>query len=50
MGIYSRYIRPGRIGEMSVIGFVLLMASIILAATSQPARSGVRCSPSTASS
>ncbi|MCG2576673.1 carbon starvation protein A [Dechloromonas sp. XY25] len=29
MGIYSRYIRPGRIGEMSVIGFVLLMASII---------------------
>ena len=29
MGIYSRFIRPGRIGEMSVIGFVLLMASII---------------------
>ena len=29
MGIYSRYIRPGRIGEMSLIGFVLLMASII---------------------
>ncbi|MDD3354709.1 carbon starvation CstA family protein [Zoogloea sp.] len=29
MGVYSRYIRPGRIGEMSAIGFVLLMASII---------------------
>ncbi len=29
MGVYSRYIRPGRIGEMSVIGFVLLMASIV---------------------
>ncbi|MCK6373521.1 MAG: carbon starvation protein A [Zoogloea sp.] len=29
MGVYSRYIRPGRIGEMSIIGFVLLMASIV---------------------
>lgn len=29
MGVYSRYIRPGRIGEMSIIGFVLLMAAII---------------------
>jgi carbon starvation protein len=29
MGIYSRFIRPGRIGEMSLIGFVLLMASIV---------------------
>ncbi|EWM46423.1 carbon starvation CstA family protein [Bordetella holmesii 35009] len=29
MGIYLRYIRPGRIGEISVIGFVLLMAAII---------------------
>lgn len=28
MGIYGRYIRPGQIAEMSVIGFVLLMASI----------------------
>ncbi|CAN7605041.1 carbon starvation protein A [Pararhizobium sp. LjRoot255] len=28
MGVYSRYIRPGKIAEMSVIGFVLLMASI----------------------
>ncbi|HYD95872.1 MAG TPA: carbon starvation CstA family protein [Noviherbaspirillum sp.] len=30
MGVYLRYIRPGRIGEISVIGFVLLMLAIIL--------------------
>ncbi|HPG89302.1 MAG TPA: carbon starvation CstA family protein [Hyphomicrobium sp.] len=29
MGIYGRYLRPGHIGEMSIIGFALLMASII---------------------
>jgi len=29
MGIYTRYIRPGRIGEVSVIGFVLLMLAIL---------------------
>jgi len=29
MGVYGRYIRPGRIGEMSLIGFTLLMASLI---------------------
>nr|WP_314899140.1 carbon starvation CstA family protein [uncultured Deefgea sp.] len=29
MGIYMRYIRPGRIGEISVVGFVLMMAAII---------------------
>ncbi len=28
MGLYMRYIRPGRIGEISVLGFLLLMASI----------------------
>ncbi|MGD1325085.1 carbon starvation CstA family protein [Pandoraea pnomenusa] len=28
MGIYTRYIRPGRIGEVSIIGFVMLMAAI----------------------
>ncbi|MBV9654347.1 MAG: carbon starvation protein A [Acetobacteraceae bacterium] len=28
MGLYSRFLRPHRIGEMSVIGFVLLMAGI----------------------
>lgn len=30
MGIYSRYIRPGRVGEVSIIGFVLLMLSIVV--------------------
>ena len=29
MGIYSRYIRPGRVAEVSLIGFVLLMLSIV---------------------
>jgi carbon starvation protein len=29
MGLYTRYIRPGRVGEVSVIGFILLMGSIV---------------------
>ncbi|WP_414635678.1 carbon starvation CstA family protein [Aromatoleum sp.] len=29
MGLYTRYIRPGQIGEISVIGFVLLMLAIL---------------------
>ncbi|WP_413738061.1 carbon starvation CstA family protein [Sodalis sp. RH21] len=29
MGIYLRFIRPGKIGEISVIGFIILMAAII---------------------
>ncbi|MGL4906562.1 MAG: carbon starvation CstA family protein, partial [Plesiomonas sp.] len=29
MGIYMRYIRPGKIGEISVLGFILLMLSIV---------------------
>jgi carbon starvation protein len=29
MGVYGRYLRPGRIGEMSLIGFALLMASLV---------------------
>src|SRR5690606_7617793 len=29
MGLYSRYLRPGRIGEVSIIGFVLLMLAIV---------------------
>jgi carbon starvation protein len=28
MGLYLRYLRPGKIGEVSVLGFALLMASI----------------------
>jgi carbon starvation protein len=33
MGLYTRYVRLGRIGEMSAIGFVLLIASIIFGQT-----------------
>ncbi|MDR0770420.1 MAG: carbon starvation protein A [Burkholderiales bacterium] len=29
MGIYMRYIRPGKIAEISIIGFVLLMLSVV---------------------
>ncbi|KMN35690.1 MULTISPECIES: carbon starvation CstA family protein [unclassified Chromobacterium] len=29
MGIYTRFIRPGKIGEISVIGFILLMLAIV---------------------
>jgi carbon starvation protein len=28
MGIYMRYIRPGHIGEISIVGFILLMCAI----------------------
>ena len=30
MGLYSRYVRPGKIGEVSIIGFVLLMLALDL--------------------
>ncbi|MBS1154920.1 MAG: cstA [Proteobacteria bacterium] len=30
MGIYLRYIRPGKIGEISIVGFILLIAAILL--------------------
>jgi carbon starvation protein len=33
MGLYSRFIRPGRIAEMSLIGFVLLMAALVYGRT-----------------
>src|SRR5260370_15908230 len=33
MGVYMRVIRPGRVGEASVIGVVLLMASIVYGRT-----------------
>lgn len=29
MGVYLRYLRPGKVTEVSIIGFVLLMAAII---------------------
>ena len=33
MGVYSRFIRPGRIGEMSVIGAVLLLLALVFGRT-----------------
>ncbi len=33
MGVYSRFIRPGRIAEMSVIGVVLLLAALLYGKT-----------------
>jgi carbon starvation protein len=33
MGVYARFIRPGRIGEMSAIGFVLLMSALVYGKT-----------------
>lgn len=29
MGVYMRFLRPGKIAEVSLIGFVLMMAAII---------------------
>jgi carbon starvation protein len=29
MGVYSRFVRPGAIGEVSLIGFILLMLAIV---------------------
>lgn len=29
MGIYTRYIRPGKIGEISIVGFILLVLAIV---------------------
>src|SRR6266481_4574618 len=33
MGVYARFIRPGRIAEMSLMGFVLLIAALIYGQT-----------------
>lgn len=33
MGLYSRYVRPGRVGEMSILGVVLLLAALIYGRT-----------------
>ena len=33
MGLYSRFIRPGRIAEMSLMGFVLLIAALVYGQT-----------------
>ncbi|MGY2047120.1 carbon starvation CstA family protein [Methylobacterium sp. JK268] len=43
MGVYSRWIRPGRIGEVSILGFVLLMLAIVFGQTvaADPTLSGL---------
>jgi carbon starvation protein len=33
MGVYSRFIRPGRIAEMSLLGLVLLLAALVFGRT-----------------
>ena len=33
MGIYGRFVRPGRIGEMSILGAVLLLAALLYGKT-----------------
>ena len=33
MGVYSRFIRPGRIGEMSALGVLLLLAALVYGRT-----------------
>jgi carbon starvation protein len=33
MGLYSRFVRPGRVGEMSAIGAVLLLAALLYGRT-----------------
>jgi carbon starvation protein len=33
MGVYSRFIRPGRIAEMSILGVVLLLAALVYGRT-----------------
>ena len=50
MGVYNRFIRPGRIAEMSIIGFVLLIAGILYGQTGRRARRSPRSSPSRATS
>jgi len=30
MGVYNRFIRPGKVGEISIVGFVLLISAIIV--------------------
>lgn len=48
MGVYMRYIRPGRIGEISIIGVLLLLGSIWLGARLPRTPCGPRLSPSPA--
>ena len=43
---HMRYIRPGKIGEISVVGLILLLLAICTAARWRRTRSGARPSPS----
>ena len=43
MGVYMRYIRPGKIAEVSLIGFVLMMAGIVYGGNIAPIRIGDLC-------
>jgi len=49
MGVYGRFVRPGRIGEMSAIGGVLLLAALIYGRTvaETPALAGYFTLPGT---
>ncbi|GAO91510.1 carbon starvation protein CstA [Pseudomonas syringae pv. actinidiae] len=49
MGIYMRYIRPGRIGEISLVGVLLLLGSIWVGGMVAADRPGGRCLRSPAS-
>jgi len=40
MGIYGRFIRPGRFAEMSAIGAVLLLAALLYGRTVSETRAG----------
>jgi carbon starvation protein CstA len=48
MGVYNRFLRPGRIGEMSVIGSFCCWRAFSSARPSPKARPWRRCSPSRA--
>ena len=49
MGVYLRFIRPGKVTEVSIIGFVLLIAAIVARRLGRRDRRGARrCSTSTA--
>ncbi len=50
MGVFNRFIRPGRIAEMSLIGFVLLIIGIVYGQTVSESPTLARSSPSGATS
>ena len=50
MGVWMRFVQPGRIGGVSLVGFVLLIVGIVLGGEVAAIRPGRRCSPSPARS